>query len=122
MKDELDPGAKLLEEACTDNSAPIIKPSSLDVVSEEHNISDKSKSTRKEYSKMSHITETMESNWLKFVNSFKKHLSMMIVFILIGCGTGLYIAKIIYDYRMNEVTRVGGFVHDNKVFDIKLRP
>ena len=73
-------------------------------------------------SRLNDFTHSLESNWVKFINSFKKHLSMMIIFILIGGTLGLYVAKFIYDFRMNEICRVGGFVHNNTVYDVKLRP
>ncbi len=71
---------------------------------------------------MQHITESLETGWLKFVNWIKKSIAMMIIFILIGGAGGLYIAKIVYNLRMNEVCKVGGFVYDNRVYDVKLRP
>lgn len=56
------------------------------------------------------------------IDAFKKHLAMMIIFVLFGSCCGLYAAKIIYDLRMGEITKVGGFVYDHKIFDVKLRP
>jgi len=55
-------------------------------------------------------------------NWIKKSIAMMIIFVLIGMAGGIYIAKIAYDMRMDEVCKVGGFVHDKKIFDVKLRP
>jgi hypothetical protein len=56
------------------------------------------------------------------IDAFKKHLAMMIIFVLFGSCCGLYAAKIIYDLRMGEITKVGGFVYDNKVYNVSLRP
>ena len=68
------------------------------------------------------IMNNLENNWHLFVEWFKKSLAMMIVFILIGASIGIYCSKIVYDMRMNEVTKVGGFVYDNKVYNVSLRP
>lgn len=64
----------------------------------------------------------LQNNWHLFVEWFKKSLAMMIVFILIGASLGIYVSKIVYDMRMNEVTKVGGFVYDNTVYNVSLRP
>lgn len=78
--------------------------------------------TGKENSRMNHIAESLENSWLKFANWIKKSIAMMIIFILLGGTGGLYIAKFIYDFRMKEITMIGGFVHDKRVYDVKLRP
>ena len=57
-----------------------------------------------------------------FVDAFKKHLAMLIIFVLLGVAGGLYIGKIIYNMRMGEICMVGGYVYDNKIYDVKLRP
>lgn len=74
------------------------------------------------FSKGELIMNNLENNWHLFVDWFKKSLAMMIVFILFGASIGIYCSKIIYDMRMNEVTKVGGFVYDNKVYNVSLRP
>lgn len=68
------------------------------------------------------FTETIETSWIKFVNSFKKHLSLMIIFVLIGGACGLYLSKIVYDFRLKEITLIGGLVYDGRVYDVKVRP
>jgi hypothetical protein len=76
----------------------------------------------KEETKLEKFILLLENYGARIVNWIKASIAMMIIFILIGGAGGLYIAKIIYDFRMSEVTRVGGFVYDNRVFDVKLRP
>lgn len=68
------------------------------------------------------LMNNLQNNWHLFVDWFKKSLAMMIVFILLGASIGIYVSKIVYDMRMNEVTKVGGFVYDNKVYNVSLRP
>jgi hypothetical protein len=70
----------------------------------------------------SNVMNIFENGSLKIVNWIKKSIAMMTIFILIGCSLGFYLSKIVYNIRMNEVTMVGGFIHDNKVYDVKLRP
>lgn len=101
---------------------PTIKPSKYDIVSEGYNPDELLSNIEKENSTMQHITESLETGWFKLINWVKKSIAMMIIFILIGGAGGLYIAKIAYNLRMNEVCKVGGFVHDNRVYDVKLRP
>ena len=52
---------------------------------------------------------------MNVVSSIKDH-------VLIGGAGGLYIAKFIYDFRMSEICKVGGFVYDKKVYNVSLRP
>jgi len=76
----------------------------------------------KEISKMDKFKKSIGENLSNMGASIKKHLALMIIFILIGGAGGLYIASIIYDWRMSEVTKVGGFVYDKRVYDVKIRP
>lgn len=76
----------------------------------------------KELSKMGKFIKSIESNLSNVGASIKKHLALMIIFILIGAAVGLYAAKFLYEWRMDEVTKVGGFVYDKRVYDVKLRP
>jgi len=78
-------------------------------------------------SKMDTFRDSLETKWSKFANSFKKHLSLMIIFVLLGCALGLYFAKIIYNFRMDEIAQLAktgpaGYVHNNQIYDVKLRP
>lgn len=68
------------------------------------------------------VMENIKISLNKFAESFKKHLALMIIFILLGSSLGLYAGKIIYNWRMGEITKVGGCVYNNKVYDVKLRP
>ena len=157
MKAELDPGTELLKEAradikelnihSKDKPDPTIKPPTYDIISEGFDPDDKSLPNvpkpppirlinedvplgigiRKENSTMNHIAETIESGWLKFANWVKKSIAMMIIFILLGGAGGLYIAKIIYDIRMDEISKLAktgtaGYVHKGYIYDVKLRP
>ena len=81
----------------------------------------------KEESTLKHISETLEINWTRFITWVKHSIAMMIVFTMIGTAGGLYIAKWIYDFRMGEIaqlakTGVAGYVYNNQVYDVKLRP
>jgi hypothetical protein len=60
-----------------------------------------------------------DNNFLLWLNKF---VSVLIVFILIGCAIGFYLSKCIYDIRIEEIIKVGGFVHDQKVYTVTLRP
>ena len=141
MKVEHEAGTEFLEEAradikelsihSKDKPDPTIKPPTFDIVSEGYDPDDKSLpnvpkpppirlinedvplgfSTERKNSTMNHIAD-----WVK------KSIAMMIIFILLGGAGGLYIAKFIYDFRMKEITMIGGFVHDKRVYDVKLRP
>lgn len=62
------------------------------------------------------------NTWMKIINSIKKHLALLIIFILIGNAIGLYLAKIVYDFRMKEISAIGGYIHNGKIYDVKLRP
>jgi hypothetical protein len=80
------------------------------------------KNRRKEDSKMNQFAHSVEITWINFVNSFKKHLSLMIIFVLLGGACGIYISKIVYDFRMKEITMIGGLVFNGEIFDVKKRP
>jgi len=73
-------------------------------------------------SKGEEFMNNLQNNWHSFTDWFKKSLAMMIIFILIGASIGIYTSKIIYNMRMDEITKVGGFVYDNKVYNVSLRP
>jgi hypothetical protein len=81
----------------------------------------------KEETKLSIFMNWMSENWIHFINWIKKSISMMIIFVLLGCAGGLYLSKIIYDMRMDEIaqlakTGVAGYVHKGQIFDVKMRP
>jgi hypothetical protein len=80
------------------------------------------KLSQKEETKLETFLNWIVANWTNFINWIKKSIAMMVIFILLGGACGLYIAKIIYDFRMNEITMIGGFVHNKQVYDVKLRP
>jgi len=94
--------------------------SNHNIVNEGFNPDDKM--LRKENFTLTHIIEVMESGYSRFTNWIKKSIAMMIIFVLIGGAGGLYIAKFIYDFRMSEICKVGGFVYDKKVYNVSLRP
>ena len=100
-----------------------INPPKYDIISEGYNPDDK-RMAEKENSKMNQL---IENGWLNFVNWIKKSIAMMIIFILIGAAGGMYLSKIIYNYRMDEITKMattgnGGFVYSGHIYDVKLRP
>lgn len=94
----------------------------LEVITESQCIQQEIPLRRKEDTKLHQFTTSIENGLTKFINSFKKHLSLMIIFVLLGGACGLYLSKIVYDFRLKEITMIGGFVFDGKVFDVKLRP
>jgi len=61
-------------------------------------------------------------NKTEIINWIKSTITTMIIFILIGCGLGLYISKIIYNIKITEIVTVGGFVHNNVVYTVTIRP
>lgn len=63
--------------------------------------------------------QTLMQGWIA---SIKKHIALMIIFVLIGVGFGLYGGYYVYNLRMDEITKIGGFVFKNKVYDVKFRP
>jgi len=79
-----------------------IEPPKYDTVSEGFDPDDCG-ILRKESFTMTHVIEVIESSWMKFANWIKKSIAMMIIFVLIGMAGGIYIAKIAYDMRMDEV-------------------
>jgi len=56
------------------------------------------------------------NNWLK------KHLTILIIWVLVGMAIGFTISKVIYKDKMNEAVKLGGLIHNNLVYDVKLRP
>jgi hypothetical protein len=101
-----------------------IRPPEMEVITESEIPSIQIEPTlrRKTDSKLHQFTTSIESGWIRFMDWFKKSIATMIIFILLGGAGGLYLAKIVYDFRMTEVTMIGGFVHDGRVYDAKLRP
>lgn len=53
---------------------------------------------------------------------FKKHLTILLIWILVGMSIGFTISKVIYKDKMNEAVKLGGLIHNNLVYDVKLRP
>lgn len=96
----------------------------IEVITENCNLNENIKTNEviTKESKLNKFWHWLGDNWIHFINWIKKSIAMMIVFMMIGCAGGLYIAKWIYDFRMYEITKVGGFVHDGRVYDAKLRP
>ena len=81
----------------------------------------------KEETQLEKVISIFENYGARITNWLKKSIAMMIIFILIGVAGGLYIAKIIYDFRMDEIstlakTGVAGYVHKGNIYDVKLRP
>jgi ankyrin repeat protein len=66
--------------------------------------------------------KTFKNNYNSFINWLNKFVSVLIIFILIGCGLGFYLSKIVYDLRLKEITQVGGFVFEKQIYDVNLRP
>lgn len=51
-----------------------------------------------------------------------KHLSLLVIAILIGVTLGFKLSIWYLDYRINESIKLQGFIHQGIVYDIKLRP
>lgn len=45
----------------------------------------------------------------------------LIIFIL-GASVGFKVAGHLYETKFNDAVKLGGILHDNTVYDIKLRP
>lgn len=50
-----------------------------------------------------------------------KHFNLAVIFILIGISVGFKIASAYFDYRMNEAVKLQGFIHNNTVYEIKIK-
>lgn len=66
-------------------------------------------------------------NCNKFMNWMRRSIPIMIIFSMLGCMGGIYISKMLYDIRMDEIaqlakTGTGGYVHKGRIYDVKLRP
>lgn len=102
----------------------IIAPAS-DIVTESYNPDDKS--LGKENPKLNYAIMILEEYGTKFINWVKKSIAMMIIFMLLGCAFGMYVSKMVYDFRMNEISQLAktgtaGYVHKGQIFDVKIRP
>lgn len=58
----------------------------------------------------------------QFIDIFKKHFTIFIIWLTIGICIGLTISKQLYKQRMDDAIKLGGLIHKNIVYDIKLRP
>ncbi len=54
-------------------------------------------------------------------NQILKLLAVSIISIIAGISIGLSSAKLIYENKMDEAIKVGGFVYKTNVYEIKLR-
>ncbi len=62
---------------------------------------------------------------VKFINnkSLIQAISFWVLLVfLLGFGSGLMASKGIWEYKANEVTKVGAVLIDGKIYDVKLRP
>ncbi len=72
--------------------------------------------------KISSIILIIKSSLIKFVEWLKKSYTIIIISSLIGLASGLFISKVIYDSRMDEIVKTSGYAHKGHVYDVKLRP
>jgi len=128
MKDEHEVDTNFLNkyEQESKGSEEVIITESCEPVLEEV-VNSVTQPSTKEETKLSIFINWMSENWIHFINWIKKSISMMIIFVLLGCAGGLYLSKIIYDMRMDEIsqlakTGVAGYVHKGQIFDVKIRP
>lgn len=56
------------------------------------------------------------------MDGFKKHFTIILISIIVGMFIGISFCKQFYTWRMDESTKLGGFIHKNIIYDIKLRP
>ncbi len=63
-----------------------------------------------------------DSFFSKITDWFKKHFTIFVIWIVIGMCIGFGISKQLYKQRMDEAIKLGGLIHKNIVYDIKLRP
>lgn len=56
------------------------------------------------------------------INAFHKLGFWFLVFFMVGFICGSYAIRTYQQMQMTESVMVGGFVFDNKVFDLRLRP
>jgi len=52
----------------------------------------------------------------------KSHLTILLIWIMIGTCFGLVVSRQLYKQRMDEAIKLGGLIHDNKIYNIILRP
>jgi hypothetical protein len=126
MKVETENGTKFLE-TDTISTSPKIEVITKSVVPNITQQEQVNCTRRKTDTKLHQFTHSIESSWIKFINWFKKSIAMMMIFILFGATCGLYIAKILYDLRMDEIAQLAkngssGYIHKGQIFDVKLRP
>jgi len=57
-----------------------------------------------------------------YAESFKKHFTIILISIIIGMSIGIYFCKVFYVWRIDEATKLGGFIHKNTIYDLRLRP
>ena len=57
-----------------------------------------------------------------YIELFKKHFTIILISIIVGMTIGVFFCKTFYNWRMDEATKLGGFIHKNNIYDIKARP
>lgn len=75
-----------------------------------------------DYSEQIEHEQKVISKFEKLGNTIKKNFTFMIIFIGVGIAIGLSISKELYVNKMNEAIKLGGLIHKNIVYDIRLRP
>lgn len=73
------------------------------------------------------FVKILETAWMRFSEWFKRSSTIIITMLLVGFACGMFVSKIIYDIRMNEIsilakTGSAGYVHNGLIYDVKLRP
>lgn len=59
---------------------------------------------------------------LSVYHTVTKHLSLLLIAILIGVAIGFKLSIWYLDYRINESVKLQGFVYQGTIYDIKVRP
>lgn len=55
-------------------------------------------------------------NWMR-----KQLLFIITLSVLLGVGLGIGVSVKLWNWRMGEVVKVGGFLYDNKVYEVRER-
>ena len=58
---------------------------------------------------------------LSTYHNITKHLSLLIIAIIIGISLGFKIAGMYLDYRVDESIKLQGFIHEGVIYDIRPR-
>lgn len=59
---------------------------------------------------------------LKAYHTTTKHLSLLLIAILIGVAIGFKLVGFYVDYRIDESIKIQGFIYKGVIYDIKPRP